>query len=183
MPAILVWIALELDATLRERAPSRSPVRPLSCALACLALLLGSMSDVEGRWTHNLTVERLSLSSPYLAKWLPDPGGILYSADMGVFYGTFYENPRAPWRYMLGFEVGLMPDPDIAIFREIQRQRGAIASYMPWVEELRPEDRLVIVRPPGPPPEIPQLEWTYAAKNLWIGRVPRGGPRTSAGPG
>ena len=67
------------------------------------------------------TVLDLSFTRPGLAAWMPEPGGIVYSPSLDVFFRTFYANPRADWRYLLGFEPGIMPREDRRILREIQR--------------------------------------------------------------
>ena len=63
--------------------------------------------------------------------WLPEPGGIFYSAQMGFFYNTFYRNPQAEWRYILGLEPALMPEDDLKIYRDIQLSGGAVKAVGP----------------------------------------------------
>jgi hypothetical protein len=89
---------------------------------------------------------------------------------MGVFYDTFFENPRADFRYVLGFEPGMMPPEELAVFREIQRTDRADAAFLPWASKLRPIDRLVVARP-GPAPQIASLEWHSPFAGVWIGRT------------
>jgi hypothetical protein len=89
---------------------------------------------------------------------------------MGVFYQTFYKNPHAPWRYILGFEPTFMPPDDLQIYRNIQRNFGAYKAYQPWVKKMRPEDRLVIRSGPAAAPGVEGLEWHYTARDLWLGR-------------
>jgi hypothetical protein len=69
------------------------------------------MSAAAGRST--LTEQYLSVAEhPELEGWMPDNGGIFYSVDMTLFYQTFFKNPNADWRYILGFEPTLMTDED-----------------------------------------------------------------------
>jgi hypothetical protein len=46
---------------------------------------------------------------------------------------------------------------------------------LPWIEKMRPKDRLLIrassARLRGQP-NLPMLQWKYAVNNLWIGRLP-----------
>ena len=89
--------------------------------------------------------------SPSLQGWLPEGDGIFYTSQMGFFYDTFYVNPRAPWRYIVGYEPALMPDDDLKIYRDIQKSGGAIQAYKPWADKLRPADRLrQFTAPPSP---------------------------------
>ncbi len=129
--------------------------------------------DVGNRWTGNLTIEYLSAEDPRQSPWLPEPGGIIYSDEMGVFYQTFLKNPHAPWRYILGFEPAWMPPEDLNIYRKIQWNFGAAEAFKPWVDKMRPQDRLIIRRAAENKPQIPGLEWYYAATGTWIGRLPR----------
>ena len=137
-------------------------------------LFLSATSDLNGRWTNCLDTEYLTTDNQSLAGWLPDSGGILYSADMGVYYQTFFKNPKAPWRYMLYFEPALMPPEDYEIWKKINWNYGSMRTYQPWVNKMRPADRLVIRGSSDGRPAIPELEWYYAVRGTWIGRLPRG---------
>jgi hypothetical protein len=66
-----------------------------------------------------------------------------------------------------------MPDEDFRVYHKILWNFGDAKAYEPWVEKMRPEDRLVINGGRGSPPNIPQLEWEYGVSGIWIGRVPR----------
>lgn len=172
--ALYVWMALEFSDGLKGRINFFSPGRVvLTLAVAC-TFYLSITSDLGSRWTRNLTKEYLSLDEPSQREWLPEPGGTVYTASMDIFYDTFFKNPRAPWRYILGFEPTIMPPEDLAIFRKIQWNFGAAESYRPWVEKMKPEDRLIVRGAKGSKPGVPGLEWHYAATKTWIGRLPGG---------
>ena len=173
-PAAILWLADELDQLLEARLPRESAAAALLTAFLAAASYLGVTRDLAGRWTRNLDTVFLSqsdLSLPGIRAWLPEPGGIVYSSSLEVFYRTFYANPRADWRYQLGFEAGLMPREDRHILREIQRSGYAPEAYAPWVKRMRPEDRLILLQ--SWKPGIAELEWYYAGGNTWIGRLPR----------
>ncbi|HSU52617.1 MAG TPA: hypothetical protein VLT36_01000, partial [Candidatus Dormibacteraeota bacterium] len=176
LPSIAVWLALELQKQFEMLLALDSFKRLLLALGLCGSLFLGFTSDISSRYTWNLTNEYLTQDNPELAGWLPDKGGILYSADMEVFFQTFYKNPTAPWRYILGFEPALMRPEDLAVLRKVQWNYGDVRAYEPWVKQMRPEDRLVVRASKlrtGAQPNIPQLEWYYAVSDLWIGRLPR----------
>ena len=46
------------------------------------------------------------------------------------------------------------------------------AAYEPWVKKIRPPDRMILRGSGGSQPDVPELEWHYAASGLWIGRLP-----------
>ena len=173
MPAFIVWCALELETHFEQQIPLDS-ARRLFIALALAGgVYLGFTSDREGRWTDHLTTEYLTPDNPTLAGWLPETGGIIYNSDMDIFFRTFYKNPTAPWRYVLGFEPGLMLPEDLAVLRKAQWNFGDTRAYEPWVKKMRPEDRMIIHATGGSVPDLPGLEWKYAATETWIGRLPR----------
>ncbi len=116
----------------------------------------------------------LSLDNTKHAAWLPEPGGIVYSDSMHIFYTTFFQNPHAPWRYILGFEPAIMPQEDLSVYRKIQMSFRAFKFFGPWVEKMRSVDRLILTYTEDKTPEIPELEWQCVARNTWIGRLPRG---------
>jgi hypothetical protein len=178
-PALLVWITLQLQELLETHLDFSSGKRLLvSCGLAA-GLYLSATSDLGGRWTNCLAIEYLTADKPALAGWLPEAGGILYSADMGVYYQTFFKNPKAQWRYMLYFEPAMMPREDYEIWKKIKWNYGSMRTYQPWVNKMRPADRLVIRGSSDGQPAIPELEWFYAVRGTWIGRLPRDVPPAS----
>lgn len=174
LPAMLLWLAFEFQKQFAHYLAADSLKRlTITCVLA-LGVFLGTTSDRESRWTANLTTEYLTQDNPELAGWLPEPGGILYSADMRVFNNTFFKNPNAPWRYVLGFESALMLPEDLAVVRKVDWNYGDVRAYAPWVQKMGPKDRLTIrgAKNIGSP-NIPELEWHYAVTDIWIGRKPR----------
>jgi hypothetical protein len=170
IPAVLVWLALQFEELLMAAWPRTSLKGLLACVLIAAPLYLDATNDLDRRYTRNLDEARLDASDPSLKGWLPGEHGIFYTAHLGFFYSTFYQNPQADWRYILGFEPALMPDEDRAIYRTIQSSGGAIQAYEPWVRKMRPEDRMAIYS--AGQPDLPQLEWHYAVGSLWIGRLP-----------
>jgi hypothetical protein len=173
-PAAILWLASELEEVLEARLSGESVAAAMLAAFLAVGVYVGVTRDLGGRWTRNL--DTLFLSSgdirlPRLARWLPEPGGIVYSASLDVFFRTFYANPRAEWRYLLGFEPGIMPRADRRILRDIQRSGFAPEAYAPWVKRMRAEDRLILLQ--GWKPGIDELDWYYAGGNTWIGRLPR----------
>lgn len=172
LPALLVLVATHLDLHLRAALPAAAPRRLALTACLAGALVCVATSDLDSRWTRGLTRQYLDQSDPALAGWLPEPGGIFYAADPAFFYETFFKNPRAHWRYILGFEMTLMPAEDFQILYRILWNYGAGVSYQPWVEKLRPQDRLFVRGDPGAAPPIPGLEWHHTLGGMWSGRLP-----------
>jgi hypothetical protein len=180
IPAFILWIAFELQVHFENGVGFDSAKRLFITLGLAAGVYLGFTSDRDGRWTENLTTEFLTPDNPALAGWLPEPGGIIYNSDMDVFFETFYKNPRAPWRYVLGFEPGLMLPDNLAVLRKAEWNFGDSRAYEPWVEIMRPEDRLIIHATGGARPNLPALEWNYAATEIWIGRLPRPGSSPAA---
>ena len=173
MPAAAFWIMTEFSDIFSEKIKAVSWGRAFAALAISGTLFLAVSADVNSRWTYNLTTEYLSQDDPKQAEWLPEPGGIIYSDDMRVFYKTFFKNPKAPWRYILGFEPAMMPPEDLAILRKIHWNFEAGKAFEPWVRKMRPQDRMVISSPYNAKPLIPDLEWYYVATNTWIGRLPK----------
>jgi len=170
IPAVLVWLALQFEELLTAAWPRTSLKGLLACGLIAAPLYLDATNDLDRRYTRNQGEVFLDASDPALKGWLPGDHGIFYTAHLGFFYSTFYANPQADWRYILGFEPALMPDADRAIYRKIQWNGGAIPAYEPWVPKMRPEDRMAIYS--DAQPNLPPLEWRNAVGSLWIGRLP-----------
>jgi hypothetical protein len=176
LPAFLVWLALAFQKQFEQYLPFDSGRRLVITLGLAAGAFLGITSDIGGRWTWNLTNQYLSEKDPELADWLPAQGGIIYSGDMRVFDFTFFKSPSAPWRYVLGFEPGLMRPDDLAVMRRAAWNFGDVHAYEPWVRKMRPEDRLIFRASTSHithTPDLPQLEWRFAANDYWIGRLPR----------
>jgi hypothetical protein len=170
MPAVLVWLTFQFEGPLIEALRTQSPKRLLACGLLAVPLFLHSTNDLDRRYTGSLNELFLDGSEPALQGWVPETNGIFYTARMDFFYNTFYKNPQANWRYILGMEPALMPTADLAVLRRIETQ-PSFQSYEPWAEKMKPEDRLAIFA--SGKPSLSHLEWTNAIADLWIGRLPR----------
>lgn len=171
-PALMVLAAYDAQLLLESRVAVDSFKRlALVCGIA-LAAFLSVTSDYGSRWTKDLTQQYLSADDPNLKGWMPDKGGTFYTVDMTLFYQTFFKNPTADWRYMLGFEPTWMPKQDFEIYHKILWNFNDGKAYEPWVQQMTPADRLV-VRGAGGAPNISGLEWKYAVSGIWIGRLPR----------
>jgi hypothetical protein len=174
VPALLTLMAVEIQHALETAGKAHPRLPQTALAASAVLLILGVGADVAQRWSADQARRAfLSRENPTHAPWLPDAGGTVYSADMGVFYTIFFRNPDAPWRYVLGFEPALMRPDDYAVFVDIRRTRGATESYLPWLRAMRPEDRLYVIRRANDPPPIPGLDWFQPVYSIWAGRLPR----------
>ncbi|MGH7941698.1 MAG: hypothetical protein ACREFR_11575 [Limisphaerales bacterium] len=174
-PAFIAWVALELQEHFARESALDSFVRLVATLAIAAGAYWGFTSDRQSRWTQNLSTDFVSPATPGIAGWLPGPGGIIYNSDMDVFYTTFFKNPTADWRYVLGFEPGLMRPEDLKVFRKYQLNFGDPRALEPWVDKMRPPDRMFIAAPASSRPDLPRLQWYYAATELWIGRLPPAG--------
>lgn len=173
LPALAVLIAGDLQLFFESRLAADSFQRlALVCGLA-LTMYVATTNDFNSRWTNHLAWRYLTPDNPDLKGWLPDKGGILYSTDMSIFYQTFFKNPDGDWRYALGFESTLMTDENFKVYHSVLWNFGDAKAYKPWVDKMRPEDRLVIRGGRASPPNLPQLEWNYPVGDIWVGRLPR----------
>ena len=174
-PALLVWLAVEMQEYLEERLPDLDLRRVGLAFVAGLAALL--ILSANARGSRYLAAERpyLSLTSPTIGTALPDPGGVLYTDDMRLFFQLFYHRPKADWRYVVGYEPALMLPEDLATFRKVLSARSP-DNFAPWVEKMGPADRLIIQSAEGQP-KIPGLAWTRVSATVWSGRRPPGRPR------
>jgi hypothetical protein len=165
-PAALVWLAFEFEDALVDLCRT-TPGRLGLAAAAAVPLLLAATNDYDGRFS--VRDRRFDcLAAPAQRAALPDPGGVLYSGEMRLFYALFYLIPEAPFRYVLGYEPGLMPASDLAVYRRLEA--GDSRAYGDWVERMRPADRLLIVSPSNVAPAVAGLDWTRACGDLWMGR-------------
>ena len=181
-PALMVLVTMDLQALLQTRFAEDSFKRlGLTLGLAA-ATFLCVTNDSHSRWTGVLTDRYIVASNPDLNGWMPDHGGTFYTADMTLFYQTFFKNPRGDWRYMLGFEPTWMPKEDFEVYHRVLWNFGDTKAYSPWVDKMQPADRLVIRGGREAAPAIPQLEWGYSGMGIWLGRTPRPAPNGTLPP-
>jgi hypothetical protein len=176
-PALMILIASDLQLLFEAKFPAESFERlGLVCAMT-LGLWAVTTNDTGNRWTNSLSWRLINTNDPAQATalqgWLPRKDGIFYTADSEFFFQTFFENPNADWRYALGFESTLMTPDNFKTYQDIVLNLGDAKAYQPWVDKMRPEDRLVIPGGAGDRPNIPQLEWSRPVGNYWIGRLPQ----------
>lgn len=173
MPAMLVLFACDGQLFLEKHMTAGSSKRVVLSGVLAVATYLMFTSDHGYRWTRNLINQNqyLTQTNPELDGWLPGKGGIFYTADMSMFYRTFLKNPNADWRYIVGFEPTLMPASDFKTFRQILTTYDW-QDYKPWVEKMKPEDRLFIPGSPDVTPQLPELEWKHLGQSgIWGGRL------------
>ena len=172
-PALMVLTTCDLQLLLEARFAADSFKRLALAGGLAVIIYMAATNDHNSRWTQSLTWSYLTQDNSDLKGWLPDQDGIFYTGDMTLFFQTFYKNPDAGWKYIVGYEPALMPDQDYAVYRRVLWNFGDVKAYEPWVEKMRPQDRLVIRGARNAPPNIPQLDWEYGVSGIWIGRVPR----------
>ncbi|MBN2036998.1 MAG: hypothetical protein JW768_09680 [Chitinispirillaceae bacterium] len=172
--AALVWIAREISLLSEDLLLFNSLRRFAVSSIAVLCFFIVLTADIQSRWTAGIPRYPLMYDKATFEEkaWYPDSGGIIFNDNMGVFFQTFFYNPHAPWKYMVGFEPILMKPDDLAIYRNIQRNIGQIDSYDPWIKKMRPCDRMVMLSETQP--KLEQLEWYCINRNKWLGRLPQG---------
>jgi len=172
VPAVLVWLAIQFEEIMIISWNAISLKRLMVSGVLAVTVFMHSTNDLDRRYTGSLDEIFLDASDPNLKGWLPEAGGIFYNSQMQFFYNTFYKNPQADWRYILGFEPVLMPEADLKILRSIQSNQGALKYYEPWIKKMLSADRLVIFS--SSQPDLPELEWHNTIGDIWIGRLPKG---------
>lgn len=173
---MLVWLTFEAGDWL-QRQDRLSVVRIVQACAAAVCFWVTMVHGMGEYWDRDLRRPDwvYATATPAEKEWFPGPGGVVYATSMGVFYQGFYNNPRAPWRYALGFEPAIMREDDLAVYRSFLWNEADVAALQPWLAKMKPEDRLVIEQPGKPP--IPDLEWHLAERKLWVGRLPRPGAK------
>jgi hypothetical protein len=171
LPAAIVFLAVQAQEMMSMAWEDLSSKRVIFAGIASAALFMHATNDLERRYTMCLSERFIDASDPDLKGWLPDSQGVFYAGQMEMFYNTFFKNPQGDWRYIIGMEPALMPEDDLKIYRRIQWNDGAFAAFEPWIDKMRPADRLAI--PCLKEPTLPRLEWHEATAGIWLGRLPR----------
>lgn len=170
MPAFLVWFSRLFDKEFQKLAAT-SVMRIVATVGLSAVLVMVGRSDTDHRWSDNILP--LSEVEPIDSGWkegLPQGDGVVYSASTRAFDILFYRYPRERWRYVLGSEAAVMPPEDLPVFIRIQQEGYNSETVRPWMDKMRPNDRLVIFLPAQP--DIPGFLWTYIGNGLWSGRLP-----------
>lgn len=164
-PALAFWVALELQLVIKTYWDEFDWRRVVLALAVSLVFFMAVANDRGGRWTSRAKQDWPVLTEAEHRPWLPDPGGIVYSTQMGVFYWLFFHNPHAEWRYILGFEPVWMPEEDLEIFRNIQVGKGR--TLAPWLERMTAKDRFIVA---GAKPNIQGMEWKEVTPGVWSGK-------------
>lgn len=165
LPACQLWLAFMIQDILSAVGPKKTATIILSTLLLGTGFTLSATADWHQRWSRNFRPQPIGTAAD---GWLPDSGGLIYSPQMDVFLMLFFERPVAPWRYVYGYESGLMTEDNLQVLRTIQFSWNDWETYAPWANKMKPADRLIIETSARPP--IPSLEWHEHPKGIWIGR-------------
>lgn len=172
LPALALWLAQRLEPAIEGMGSRAAWRRPVLAGLAGIAAILVVQASDTRRWAERTPANSIVEGRRDLAGWLPEPGGILYAANMATFYDTYYRNPHARWRYILGFEPALMPDPDLAVYRRCVAAYDDPANWRPWIARMRTGDRIAYVSAYNPGFLFPDLRWFPVGRGVWLGRKP-----------
>ena len=169
-PALALWTAWRLEEAMDLLPPSRLRVWAAPLAAAGL-LMVSTLPNRGGRWAVNGAAGALDAGIPRQSALLPDPGGIAYSSSMTFFYQTYFTNPEGPWRYVLGYEPGMMKPEDRTVFLALRSGQDRGTALAPWIAKLTPRDRVILDG--RTLPAVPSLQWSKAGAGRWSGRLPQ----------
>ena len=121
LPAMLVWIALDLQDRIEPRMRTDSPARLLLSIFAAMMFGFAVLLPHRAAWQENPIVRARAVRELYETKpdRMPGKGGVLYAATMRVFFVFFYLFPDAPWQYATGMEAGFMPVEDLRVYEDV----------------------------------------------------------------
>lgn len=169
-PALSIWIATEMDEMLKKNSDAFSWKRVGIVMFLCVTLYLYVTGDYKDRWSTEPDKKYISSEYPADREWMPEPGGIVYNLEMHVFYKSFYKNPNAPWRYVLGFEPAMMTDENLNVYKNVLLAPN-LDSLQPYIKKMTHRDRMVTMRKLTDKPDTPGLDWHYMPNNgIWIGK-------------
>ena len=175
-PAMLVWMALDIQPFL-EKKFRKNEIRRLVFALFVITALCIAIVTTKRELRNDVVVETRAIREQFKQDpdIFPGHGGVVYTSDMSVFFSVFYAIPHAPWKYLLGYEPGTMPEEDLAVYLAIKETKN-LTSFEPWAEKMSASDRMIIKNTNriDPSPAIPQLEWRFVYPSYWVGRSRNG---------
>lgn len=164
-PALAFWVAREIQLVLTTYMREFDWRRAALALAVSLVFFVAASNDRGGRWTKTAAAEWPVLTNPDHRPWLPEPGGIVYSPEMKVFYWLFFNNPHGQWRYILGFEPAWMPEEDLIVYRSIQLDSSGV---IPWLERMTEKDRFIVTSKDQP--SIIGMDWKEVTPRVWIGK-------------
>jgi hypothetical protein len=170
LPATVLWLALVIQQILEDKCVISGARRLALVALSCAALLCAFAGNRDERWSRMIWTPKDAQppTAPDNVDWLPESGGLVYNSQMLVFSLLFLEHPKGSWRYVYGFESGLMTPENLRILRNIQINVGDWTAYYPWAARMNKADRMIVMS--DTQPEIPSLKWKAIGRRLWSGK-------------
>lgn len=168
LPALMYWLSFRISDVLNSSDIFKEPRIKYGLTLFMIvSTVFVATNDGGGRFSKAVFDQPIDFSEERLKGWAPEPGAIIYSNNMGVFYKHFHAYPEMPWKYILGFESALMPDEDRKILRNIGYNFGRTEEFLPWINKMRPGDRMILY---GNLKDVPNTEWIQGSRFCWIGR-------------
>lgn len=128
---MLVWMALDIQLFVEQKF-RKDEIRRLVFALFVITALGIALVTTKRELRNDVVVETRAIQKQYKndPDIFPGHGGVVYTSDMSVFFSVFYAIPHAPWKYLLGYEPGTMPEEDLAVYLAIKETKN-LTSFQP----------------------------------------------------
>lgn len=177
---LAVWLAYECELLMRKKQDDYSLSRLFTTAFFATILCLAAnhqfkVNHEETMLARNTNMALLQAGITAEPSILPEEDGILYNAEMGIFYSLLYLYPLENFRYAVGFEPGLMPQEDFLIYQAYQKNKMP-EELIPWVSKMKDIDRLAFIADSKFSSDILEqdavlktLEWVFIPPHFWFG--------------
>ncbi len=172
-PALLYWYSYNICSVYAKKINDNSPYRIVTAIILITIFLTIGLSKKNDHWSDNPIAFQSILNNDLKQDpaWLPKASGTVYSNSMGAFYNLFYLYPKADWKYLVGFEPGMMPEQLYQTYLDYRKHR-TYESLLPWTDTMSSNDRLVVLADQKYKPTLTNLEWKFFRPFYWFGRIP-----------
>jgi hypothetical protein len=143
---LLAWISIDFQEVIKTKIKYNDLTRLILAACVSIFLVILVLGAVRLSNPNKIIRNTAMIEKSYLEdkSWFPGDNGIIYSNSNSTFYQIFYTVPEGNWRYMFGFEQGLMPENDRQILLRILKDPLNLDLYEAWTEKMDSQDRLII---------------------------------------
>lgn len=167
--ALMYWSSIKLSELISDMESIKKPF--LKKVLFVTIMVSAVIIIPSHKWNNKKERANyfVDFSRKEFSDFKPSDNGIIYNDSMRHFYHQYFTDPKAKYKYILGFEPAIMPDDDKKTFREITYSDFHFKAYEPWINKLTEKDR--IFASVDLSSNYPQLDWIKVSKNLYIGKI------------
>ncbi|MBQ3644778.1 MAG: hypothetical protein II961_09295 [Candidatus Riflebacteria bacterium] len=171
---LLIWFSQQISEIIQNASCFKQFRVKFCMGLYILSIFtILATHDGLGRYSKTaIETTPVDFSCKELQSWAPEADGIIYNDNLNFAISQYYQNPdsKISYIYLNNFSLFKKEKENILnIQKMIKDKKIPLPDYYEeWVEQMRPQDRLITSEKIN---GLDNIEWLQCGRKLWIGRL------------